>query len=51
MLVALHWPNDIAVWRISGEQLELPVDRQADGAISGLRVRFSANCDVIDSSS
>jgi hypothetical protein len=41
MLVALHWPKEIAVWRISGEHSELPVDRQADGAISGLRVRFS----------
>lgn len=51
MLVALHWPNDIAVWRISGEHSELPVDRQADGAISGLRVRFSARYNVSASSS
>lgn len=41
MLVALHWPDELSVWRVSGEQAETPHDTEAEGTISGLRVEFA----------
>jgi hypothetical protein len=42
MLVALHWPDELSVWRVSGEQSETPVDCHAEGTLSGLKVEFRA---------
>jgi hypothetical protein len=48
---ARHGSNrNFAVWRISGEHSELPADRQTDGEISRLRVRFLTNHVVSDPS-
>lgn len=40
MLVALHWPNELSIWRVSGEEADVPVDREADGTIVGLRLEL-----------
>lgn len=42
MLVALHWPEELSVWRVSGEQSEAPVDCDAEGSLAGLRVLFTS---------
>lgn len=41
MLVACHWPDDISVWRVSGEQSEPPIDYKASGEIVGIRAIFT----------
>lgn len=39
MLVAMFYPA-VAVWRVSGSEIEIPVQRRASGGLFGLRVTF-----------
>lgn len=40
MLVALHWSDELSIWRVSGEAGDTPIDREAEGAIVGLSATF-----------
>lgn len=43
LLVGILHTGDVAVWRVSGAQSELPVDRKAGGSICSIRASFAAS--------